>query len=300
MSDQYEDSLPGEGSSDDENSVVGNKAQESESNTEEDEQPEMINALMNKKRRPKIPRYIVDEEEDENMIDQLLDSMNKAAENDIQANRDGAPALNKLKMLDKILKFLKVTKHHELFLGMNGCVVLGRWLSQLPDGSFPSTPLRSGLLQAIQDLPITVDNLQGSDLGKSVMGIYSNPNEAQAIKKHAKMLIDKWSRMIYDINTEYTALHKESNGVETVSMPKKKFNLQSLISQEQQTNYTKLPERGMFNFKNRPISEIITNENSQMYSADSTYAKLKKKMLKKKGRSKSKGMMSVDGKGLDY
>ncbi|OMJ76131.1 hypothetical protein SteCoe_24574 [Stentor coeruleus] len=299
MSDKYEDSLPGERSSEDESNSIANKAQESESNTEEDDQPEMINALIKKKRRVPLSHY-QDEEEDENMIDQLLDSMNKAAESDIQANIDGAPALNKLKMLDKVLKFLKVAKHHDLFLGMNGCVVLGRWLGQLPDGSFPSTPLRSGLLQAIQDLPITVDNLQGSDLGKSVMGIYNNPNEAQAIKKYAKMLIDKWSRMIYDINTEYTALHKESNAVETVSMPKKKFNLQSLISQEQQTNYTKLPERGMFNFKNRPIPEISVNENSQMYSADSTYAKLKKKMLKKKGRSKCKGMMSIDGKGLDY
>ncbi|OMJ85172.1 hypothetical protein SteCoe_13565 [Stentor coeruleus] len=299
MSDQYEDSLLGSSSLDDENSFFAKKVEESESNSEES-QPEMISALITKKRRVNLHHYEIDEEENENMIDQLLDSMNKAASSDIQANQDGAPALNKLKMLDKVLKFLKITKHHELFLSMNGCVILGRWLSQLPDGSFPSTPLRSGLLQAIQDLPITVDNLQGSDLGKSVMGIYNNPNEAQNIKKHAKMLIDKWSRMIYDINTEYTALHKENNAVEIVSRPKKKFNLQSLISQEQQTNYTKLPERGMFNFKNRPIPEILANENSQVFSADSTYAKLKKKMLKKKGKSKSKGMMSVDGKGLDY
>ncbi|OMJ85416.1 hypothetical protein SteCoe_13255 [Stentor coeruleus] len=267
---------------------------------QEDEQQEMFELLMKKKKRPTSHRYEIDEEEDENMIDQLLDSMNKAAESDIQANKDGAPALNKLKMLDKVLKFLKVSKHHELFLGMNGCVVIGKWLSQLPDGSFPSTPLRSGLLQALQDLPISVENLQSSNLGKSVMAIYSNSNETQVIKKLAKNLIDKWSRTIYGINTEYTALHKESNAVETITIPKKKFSLQALINQEQQTNFTKLPERGMFNFKNRPIPEVAANENTHQFNADSTYAKIKKKMQKKKGKSKSKGLMSVDGKGLDY
>lgn len=274
--------------------------QPNEEEDQEDEQQEMFELLMKKKKRPSNRRYEIDEEEDENMIDQLLDSMNKAAESDIQANRESAPALNKLKMLDKVLKFLKVSKHHELFLGMNGCVVLGRWLSQLPDGSFPSTPLRSGLLQALQDLPISVENLQSSNLGKSVMAIFSNSNETQTIKKLAKNLIDKWSRTIYGINTEYTALHKESNAVETITMPKKKFSLQALINQEQQTNFTKLPERGMFNFKNRPIPEVTINENSHQYNADSTYARIKKKMQKKKGKSKSKGLMSVDGKGLDY
>lgn len=263
---------------------------------EQDEIPEIF--AKKKKRQPS--RISENVEDDENMIDQLLSDMNTAADDDITSNANSLPALNKLKLLDKVTKFLKVSKYHEIFLGMNGCVVLGRWLSQLPDGSFPSTPLRTGLLQAIQDIPISVENLQSSDLGKSVMAIYQNPNESVSTKKIAKNLIDKWSRIIYDINTEYTAMHSNDQGIEEFSLPKKKFSLQNLLNQEVQTNYTKLPEKGLFNFTKRPLPEVSEHDTVQQYSNDSSYARIKKKMMKKKGNSKSKGMMSADGKGLDF
>ena len=183
MSDQED--LPNITSSEEE-SEKQEKAQESES----EEQDEIV-FMLNKKKKRAIPKRVEIEEEDENMIDQLLADMNSAADEDIVANENSLPALHKLKMLDKVLKFLKVSKYHETFLVMNGCVVLGRWLSQLPDGSFPSTPLRTGLIQAIQDIPVSVEHLQTSDLGKSVMAIYQNPNESVHFKKTVKSLIDK-------------------------------------------------------------------------------------------------------------
>jgi transcription factor SPN1 len=294
MSDQEEPQSATSSDEESEKRVVNN-----ESESEDHEQDEIAEMLTKKKKRS-APRRFEIGEDDENMVDLLLTDMGTAADDDIKANQDSLPALNKLKMLDKVLKFLKVSKYHETFLTMNGCVVLGRWLSQLPDGSFPSTPLRTGLLQAIQDIPISIENLQTSDLGKSIMAIYNNPNETINIKKLAKNLIDKWSRMIYEINTEYTALHRNDQGVEEFSLPKKKISLQNLISQDTQTNYTKLPERGLFNFKKRPLPETISSDNIQQFNSDSTYSKLKKKMQKKKGNSKLKGLMSVDGKGLDF
>jgi transcription factor SPN1 len=279
---------------------------QSESGTEEEEQEEQeeqeetpIDLLKKKKR---VNRAVDDEpdEETENMIHAMIQSMQEAANNDIEANESGLPALSKLKMLDKVIKFLKVSKHHELFLQMNGCVTLGRWLSQLPDGSFPSNPLRKGLLEAIQDIRIEVDNLTSSSLGKAVMAIFKNPNETAQIKKLAKSLIDKWSRMIYDIKTEYTELHADGQVVELNSRDKKKINLQNLLDKEGMTNYTKIPEKGLFNFRYKPASEFKESDSVQQFPAESTYARLKKKMMKKKGNSKTKGLMSVDGKGLDY
>ena len=266
---------------------------------EQEEQDDIPDLFAKKKKR--VPHRTMENlEDDENMIDQLLKDMNTAADDDITANSNSLPALNKLKMLEKVTKFLKVSKYHDTFLGMNGCVVLGRWLSQLPDGSFPSVPLRSRLLQSIQDIPISVENLQSSDLGKSVMAIYQNSNESVSMKKAAKTLIDKWSRIIYEINTEYTAMHSNEQGIEEFTIPKKKFSLQTLLNQESQTNYTRLPEKGLFNFKKRPLPEGTDRDFVQQYSNDSTYSRLKKKMMKKKGKSKNKGMMSADGKGLDY
>lgn len=272
-----------------------------ESNQSEKSEHDEIAEMLSKKKK-RISRANDDDldEETENMIDKLIQSMNDAATEDIEANRRGLPALGKLKLLDKVVKFLKVSKHHELFLGMNGCVVLGNWLSQLPDGSFPSNPLRTRLLEVIQDLPVCVENLTNSTLGKSIMAIYKNPNENSQIKKLAKTLIDKWSRMIYDIKTEYTELVNSDQYVEASNLPKKKISLQNLIDKEMQTNYTRIPEKGMFSFKAKPAPEIKEKEGIQQFASDSTYGRLKKKMMKKKGKSKSKGLMSVDGKGLDY
>ena len=189
MSDQEEQ--PNLTSSDEESEKREPIPQQSDTEEEEEEEQDEIAELLTKKKKRSMPKRFEIGEDDENMVDQLLADMNTAADDDIKANQDSLPALNKLKMLDKVLKFLKVSKYHETFLGMNGCVILGRWLSQLPDGSFPSTPLRSGLLQAIQEIPISVEHLHSSDLGKSVMGIYSNPKESIHIKKIAKNLIDK-------------------------------------------------------------------------------------------------------------
>ena len=93
--------------------------------SEPEEPNEIVEMLNKKKKRPISKRFDIDEE-DENMIDQLLSDMNSAADDDIIANENFLPALNKLKMLDKVIKFLKVSKYHETFLVMNGCVVLGR------------------------------------------------------------------------------------------------------------------------------------------------------------------------------
>lgn len=268
--------------------------------SEKSEQDHIAEMLSKKKKRINRGNEDDCDEETENMIDKLIQSMNDAATEDIEANKRGLPALAKLKLLDKVIKFLKVSKHHELFLVMNGCVVLGNWLKQLPDGSFPSNPLRARLLEVIQDLPVSVDNLTNSNLGKSIMAINKNPNENSQIKKLAKTLIDKWSRMIYDIKTEYTELVNSDQYVETASLPKKKISLQNLIDKEMQTSYTRIPEKGLFNFKAKPAPDIKDNEVVQQFASDSTYGRLKKKMMKKKGKSKSKGLMSVDGKGLDY
>ena len=273
---------------------------ESQSGSGTEEEEEVPLDLLKKKK--KAPRTTDDDtsEETENMIHRMIQMMQEAATEDIEANSKGLPALSKLKMLDRVIKFLKVSRYHELFLQMNGCVTLGRWLSQLPDGSYPSNPLRKGLLEAIQDIKIEVDNLTSSSLGKAVMAIYKNPNETAQIKKMAKSLIDKWSRLIYEIKTEYTELHADGQVVEIQNRDKKKINLQHLIDREGQTNYTRIPEKGLFNFRYKPASDFKESDSVQQFSTESTYGRLKKKMSKKKGGGKTKGLMSVDGKGLDY
>jgi hypothetical protein len=83
--------------------------------------------------------------------------------------------------------------------------------------------------------------------------------------------------MIYEINTEYTALHRNDQSVEEFTLPKKQIRLQTLINQEMQTNYTKLPEKGLFNFKKRPAPEVSEHDSTNQFNSDSAYARIKKK-----------------------
>jgi hypothetical protein len=68
-------------------------------------------------------------------------------------------------------KFLACGKYHETFLQMNGCAILDMWIKKHQSGCFPSDPVIETILKALKDLPVTIENLQESGLGRSVNAI---------------------------------------------------------------------------------------------------------------------------------
>jgi hypothetical protein len=260
----------------------------------------VVTAILTKNKRRRQAQE--DGEDEETMIDDLIKEMLSAAEEDDRANQESLPALNKLKMLSKVVQFLKVVKFHDTFLAMEGCVILARWLSPLPDGSIPCNMIRQSLLEAVQDLPISTDNLQRSDLGKQVMAIFKNSQESAAMKKLAKTLIDKWSRAIYDINIDYTALEDTDRHTQHSAVNIRESNMHKVIAQDQPTNYIRIPQRGMHDYKHRPISRLSQSESTKPAQDASAIQRLQKNMLKSKRSSKKKttGLMSADGRGLHF
>jgi hypothetical protein len=206
------------------------------------------------------------EDELEIKTHEMLYCMDSAWIEDEHARRREEPAIKKLKLLDKVLKFLKVPKYHNAFLSMNGCESVGRWLQLHPDGTSPSAPIKTGLLQALQHIKIETEHLNTSNLGKSVFGIWRNESEHISIRNLAKSLVHKWSRSIFDISTDY------SNSLEfDSSVP--------------------LPRDSCKHFS-------IGYEPAQILkkcSGSSTVQRLQKKMKKRK-RSKLGAVMSVKGK----
>lgn len=93
--------------------------------SEAEEEVEQIANLFRKKSK-KRQRDFNTNDDDENLVDNILKDMMLAADEDIEANRNDMPALNKLKMLEKVCKFLIVSKYHDLFLEMNGTFILGK------------------------------------------------------------------------------------------------------------------------------------------------------------------------------
>lgn len=262
-----------------------------------DNEEEFVTSILHKNKRRRQPQE--DGDDEETMIDELIKEMLQAAEDDDQANSESLPALNKLKMLNRVSQFLKVAKFHDLFLAMEGCVILSRWLSPLPDGSIPCNMIRQSLLEALQELPISTENLQHCDLGKQVMAIFKQPHESAAMKKMAKALIDKWSRAIYEINIDYTSLEDSERHLDNRTARITESNMHRVIAQDTPTNFIRVPMRGMHDFKHRPISRLSQPSDKQEQDSSALHS-LQKKMLKRKrptGR-KSTGQMSVDGKGL--
>ncbi|CAG9325000.1 unnamed protein product [Blepharisma stoltei] len=257
--------------------------------------PEIIQSIINSKSKRR--RTVILDAEDEQIIDNMIKEMEKAANDDIEANLKGLPALYKLKILNKVAKFLKVAKYHMLFLSMNGAFVLGKWLARLPDGSFPSTPLKLSLLESIQDIPIETEHLRNSELGRNIMIIYHNPNETQTVKRLSKFLIEKWSRMIYEIDVDYTFLEKTEVGSDenlAPNIPKPLLSLEKIQMRGGNKNSVRDPPKGIFDFKYRPTSNSEEAQAARGIDKDSVY----KRLLKKKSKVKKQKWMSVDGRTL--
>lgn len=159
--------------------------------------------------------------------------MNFAIESDIQNNKKGKPGLNKLKVLEKVCSKLKNYGFCELFLDADGLNIISRFISKLPDGSWPLSHVRSKILKLIYDLPTQVDHLRGTELGKTLALLQNSPKELAENKKLIQTIKDKWSRIICNINVEYATLEQCERAFHTVPL--------TLKPQEEDELLTKRP-----------------------------------------------------------
>lgn len=82
--------------------------------------------------------------------------------------------------------------------------MLGRWLEPLPDGTYPNINLAREILLTINQLQIDSDNLDRSKNLAYIVKQYSKGCTGnQSIQLLAKSIMDKWSRILFNINTTY-------------------------------------------------------------------------------------------------
>ena len=107
----------------------------------------------------------------------MLDFLDKVKM--IFSNRQAA--VNKLKMLNEVLK--NISKHdlNEVLVENGVMSALADWLSPLPDRSLPSLNLRNQLLRKLKLFTnISSETLKHSGIGKAVMFLYKHPKETRA------------------------------------------------------------------------------------------------------------------------
>ncbi|XVF52292.1 hypothetical protein PTKIN_Ptkin05aG0007200 [Pterospermum kingtungense] len=173
---------------------------------EYDEDPEIKELFkMGKKRKKneKSPAEIA------LLVESVMAELEVTAEEDAELNRQGKPAINKLKKLPLLTEVLSKKQLQPEFLDHGVLTLLKNWLEPLPDGSLPNINIREAILKILTDFPIDLEQhdrreqLKRSGLGKVIMFLSKSDEETTSNRKLAKDLVDKWSRPIFNKSTRF-------------------------------------------------------------------------------------------------
>jgi transcription factor SPN1 len=169
------------------------------------------------KRAKKAKKKKAEEDVAQNDVENLIKEMEFAYKEDIECYENQKPALNKLKLLPKVEYYLKRQAHQEQFVEQ-GLMVMAKWLTKLPNGAAPALPLRKKLVEVIQNLPVSEEQIKTCDIGKILFEMKSNPNEDPELRRVLKDLIDKWTRILIDIPADYRDYKEDSRNVKRVGI----------------------------------------------------------------------------------
>ncbi|XWS49305.1 hypothetical protein CRYUN_Cryun13aG0152500 [Craigia yunnanensis] len=185
---------------------------------EDDEDPEIKDLFkMGKKRKKneKSPAEIA------LLVESVMAELEVTAEEDAELNRQGKPAINKLKKLPLLT---------EEFLDHGVLTLMKNWLEPLPDGSLPNINIRAAILKILTDFPIDLEQhdrreqLKRSGLGKVIMFLSKSDEETTSNRKLAKDLVDKWSRPIFNKSTRF----EDMRNVDDDRVPLRRPSVKSL------------------------------------------------------------------------
>ena len=185
--------------------------------------------------------------------------------------------------------------------------------------------VRTAVIDAVRSLPIETDltdrkeELKRSGLGRMIMFLSGLPEETPANRKKCKDLVEKWSRPVYELSSQYRDLRQEVEVEEDRPKKKKRKNAvaggtatedQDLTAKTRdgpkygESGYryhAVVPEPESLDYKVRPKLTIDPAEiKARTQNADQQRVrKLVGKVAKKKGIRDAKAYLpSVEGRGM--
>ncbi|XLT59097.1 hypothetical protein HN873_051701 [Arachis hypogaea] len=250
------------------------------------------------------------------------------AEEDAELNRQGKPAINKLKKLDLLTEVLSKKQLQLEFLDHGVLTLLKNWLEPLPDGSLPNINIRTAILNILNDFPIDLEQydrreqLKKSGLGKVIMFLSKSDEEINVNRKLAKELVDKWSRPIFNKSTRF----EDMRNAEEDRIPFRRPTVKKLANkaaglesrdgdldlefsqprsgQSSSRQHASRPEATPLDFVIRPQSKIDPEEvraRAKAAAQDQQRMKMNKKLQQLRAPKKKQlqaTKLSVEGRGM--
>ncbi|ANQ08186.1 Uncharacterized protein PCOAH_00024010 [Plasmodium coatneyi] len=261
------------------------------------------NLKMKRKRVQKIS-----EDEGLQYCENVLNQMILMHEQDIKNIKEKKPATAKLQIIDQVCMILTKPKWKPFFMKLNIYHVLALWLMPLSKNTLPNFTIRTNLLKVIQQLPITIKSLRGSQLGKIMTYLHSHKDETDENKKLIRTILQNWMGPIIGINTNYKQFLKERQKriLENPEYHKKilekaKTLIPDSISIEKEEEQNELKKHATIPF-NSECSFLINVPSSVPSSSKKILPKSKIKRLtdnmKMLKRARKSQKVSIEGKGV--
>jgi transcription factor SPN1 len=185
-------------------------------------------------------------------------TLREGIEEDRRNFNKNLPALNKLKLVDPIEKFLSNAHYQEVFLGMGGLDILQEFIKKNPDGTYPVFNQINKTLEILNKINISDNHLENSHIGAHLMNISKNLKESKQIQKKASDLIEKWTRIVYNINTNYADFESGNSNYQTIYLQRKKKRDEEIDMRPGDNIYghARIPKKTLFDFTRKPMSKI--------------------------------------------
>lgn len=126
----------------------------------------------------------------------LVEQMRTAVAIDNKNNEDQKPAVEKMALLDGLYGKLINRKYQSALMESGVLAAIRAWLEPLPDRSLPNIKIRRSMLEALMHMKVDAWHLESSQVGKIVNFYSLNPREDKDIRKLARALVQKWTKLV--------------------------------------------------------------------------------------------------------
>jgi transcription factor SPN1 len=226
----------------------------------------MEEELPGRKRKNQIPQSEINQS-----VTVFMGKLREAIEDDRKSFNKKLPAINKLKLLSTIEKFLSNNCYQKTFLDVGGLEVLKEWIKRNKDGTYPILNQITKMLDILNTIQIRAEHLKSSDIGGYVNELSKNMKDSKAIQKKANDMVTKWSRIIWEINTDYSNIEEENQNYKQVFINRKRQR--DVLDEDEEREedekvkkeenkdasmykHAMIPKKGYFDFTERPVANI--------------------------------------------